>query len=170
MAVSPTDCFWHCCKDLWITGISIADTVSDFIYFEQLLSDDEIHDGVAFAVLFFAIVGLVSMLTGPSAACGLATSISLEDFPQIIITTAVQAYLVGADLGEWGSVAVSSYIFSLVAMGLKVMKLGASEDERVERYLGPEKACCQVFCAATAIISITLGVSWTAALFIIVFT
>lgn len=169
MAASPTDCFWHCCKDLWITGMSIADTVSDFIYFEQLLSGDEVPDGVAFAVLFFAIVGLVSMLTGPSQACGLATSIFVEDCPQIIITTSVQAYLVGAELGEWGSVAVVSYVFSLVAMGLKVMKLGASEDERVQRHLASEKACCQVFCAAIAVISITLGVSWTAALFIIVF-
>lgn len=170
MATSPTDCFWHCCKDLWIMGISIADTVSDFIYFEQLLSEDEVHDGVAFAVLFFAIVGLVSMLTGPSTACGLATSILFEDFPQIIITTSVQAYLIGAEFGDWGSVAVSSYVFSLLAMGLKVMKLGASDDEWVQRHLGPEKACCQVFCAAIATIAITLGVSWTAAMFIITFT
>lgn len=170
MAASPTDCFWNCCKDLWITGISIADTVSDFIYFEQLLSEDEVHDGVAFAVLFFAIVGLVSMLTGPSTDCGLATSIFFEDFPQIIITTSVQAYLIGPEFSDWGSVAVSSYVFSLLAMGLKVMKLGASDDERVQRHLGPEKACCQVFCAAIAIIAITLGVSWTAAMFIIMFT
>ena len=144
--------------------------MSDFVYFDQLLGDDEVHDGVAFAVLFFAIVGLVSMLTGPSTACGLATSIFAEDFPQIIITTSVQAYLVGADIGEWGSVAVSSYIFSLVAMGLKVMKLGASDDERVERYRGQEeKGCCRVTGAAVAILCVTLGVSWTVAMFIILF-
>lgn len=43
-----------------------------------LFDTTKVPDGVAFAVLGFAIVGLVSFLSGPFSAVGTAVSISFE--------------------------------------------------------------------------------------------
>eukprot|EP00752_Nemacystus_decipiens_P001883 g1814.t1 len=129
--MSPTECLWYYCGELWILALTIADIVSDFLYFEELYNENQVPDGVAFAVLGFGLVGLVSFLIGlqtPFSSCGIAASILFEDVPIIITTTAIQAYLVGYDVREWHAVAIVSYIFSLFAMQQKAMKLGLAKD------------------------------------------
>lgn len=86
---------------LWVIALSLADTISDFIYFGEVLADDRISDAAAYAVLACAMVGLVTLMAaGPAADCALTTSLLLEDFPQVVVTTCIESYRVGADISQ----------------------------------------------------------------------
>ena len=46
--VSPNECLWHYCGELWILALTIADIVSDFIYFEELYEENRVCRGRLF--------------------------------------------------------------------------------------------------------------------------
>ncbi|CBJ29053.1 expressed unknown protein [Ectocarpus siliculosus] len=178
MAVPATECCVNCCNETWILALSVADILSDFLYFEELYTENNVPDGVAFAVLGFAIVGLMSFLSGPFSDIGTAVSISFEDFPIIIITTAIQAYLAGADVREWHAVAIVSYVFSMFAMQQKVMKLGLVKsirdilNPRAEEERQAEIGPCYwwvVFVRSLAAVAFTVLLAWALSAFIIFF-
>lgn len=41
--VSPTECLWHYCGELWILALTIADIISDFLYFEELYDENKVR-------------------------------------------------------------------------------------------------------------------------------
>ncbi|CAM9300504.1 unnamed protein product [Pylaiella littoralis] len=177
---SATDCFLRCCSAVWILVLTLADILSDFLYFEELYSENKVPDGVAFAVLAFALIGLVTFMVGLNsqfATLGIAVSILFEDIPIIVATTAIQAYLVGVDVREWHPVAIVSYVFSLFAMQQKTVKLGLAGDmhdilnNRVadrELEVGP---CFWwvVVLRSIAAVALAVAFSWAVSLFIILF-
>eukprot|EP00903_Cladosiphon_okamuranus_P008096 g7805.t1 len=178
--VSPTECLWHYCGEFWIFALAVADIVSDFLYFEELYVENKVPAGVAFAVLGFGLVGLVSFLIGlqtPYSSCGIAASILFEDVPIIVVTTAIQAYLVGYDVREWHPIAIVSYVFSLFAMQQKAMKLGLAKDvtdvinNRVAERQGEIGPCFWwvVLLRSIGAVILALLLSWAISLFIIFF-
>lgn len=156
-----------CCCDLmelWLMLLSFADTLTDFLYFDKLYGGDEVSEGVAFIVLTFALFGLVGMLIGPTSQIGLTMAVLLEDVPQIIATTAIEAYVVGGDIKKWTSFAIASYVFSVIALQQKFVKIGyapslrrtqTSEDDKPDIFW-------VIFCSLLAVIA-TLSVAWIVA-------
>ncbi|CAN0043976.1 unnamed protein product [Ectocarpus sp. 4 AP-2014] len=178
MAVPATECCVNCCNETWILALTVVDILSDFLYFEELYTENNVPDGVAFTVLGFAIVGLMSFLSGPFSSVGTAVSISFEDFPIIIITTAIQAYVAGADVREWHAVAIVSYVFSMFAMQQKIMKLGLVKsirdilNPRAEEERQAEIGPCYwwvVFVRSLAAVAFTVLLAWALSAFIIFF-
>ncbi|CAM9978432.1 unnamed protein product [Scytosiphon promiscuus] len=169
---------YSCSRQVWVVALTVADIISDFLYFEELYSENKVPDGVAFAVLAFAIVGLVCFMTGPYATCGVAVAVLFEDIPVITTTILVQAYLAGADISQWHAVAIVSIVFSMFAMQQKLMELGLVRN--VQDVLNPrpeadriaEVGRCYwwvVFFRSLAMVAVTVMLAWLIAIFIIFF-
>lgn len=101
-----------------------------------------------------------------------------QDVPIIITTILVQAYLAGADVGEWHAVAIVSIVFSMFAMQQKLMELGLVRcvqdvlNPRPEADLVAEIGPCYwwvVFFRSLAMVAITVMLAWLIATFIIFF-
>eukprot|EP00903_Cladosiphon_okamuranus_P008097 g7805.t2 len=100
-----------------------------------------------------------------------------KDVPIIVVTTAIQAYLVGYDVREWHPIAIVSYVFSLFAMQQKAMKLGLAKDvtdvinNRVAERQGEIGPCFWwvVLLRSIGAVILALLLSWAISLFIIFF-
>lgn len=142
--------------------------VSDFTYFGEIYATDEVDDLVAYALLAFALCGLVVMLVGPPTRCGHASGVILEDIPMIIATTAIEAYIVGANVTEWSTEGVVSYIFSLFALQQKLMYLGYAPVRRGQvRNEGEKPGVFDVLLFSFFVAGAALAVAWIVAAFII---
>lgn len=106
-----------------------------------------------------------------------ANATAMQDFPIIVETTAIQAYLVGYDVREWHPIAVVSYVFSLFAMQQKAMKLGLAKgvddvlNNRVAERHGEIGPCFWwvVLLRSIGAIMLALLLAWAMSLFIILF-
>ena len=142
--------------------------VSDFTYFGELYESDDVIDVVAYVVLAFALFGLVSLLVSPPTMCGHAAGVILEDIPMTIVTTAIQARIVGAKVTEWSMEAQVSYIFSVFAIQQKLMYAGYAPYRRHQTRGGREKPrFCDVLLCSIFVTLIALALAWIAAAIII---
>ncbi|CAM9371295.1 unnamed protein product [Ascophyllum nodosum] len=159
-----------CCNwvEFWITILSFADALTDFLYFDKLYYSDEVSQGVAFIVLPFAVFGVVGMLVGPSSQIGLMTAVLLEDVPQIIATTAIEAYLVQGRIALWTPEAKATYVFSILSLQQKFFKIGFAPSVR-RPVANPERKPNPIwvfFCSLMAVVA-SLLVAWGVAVIVI---
>lgn len=43
MAVPATECCVNCCNEMWILALTVADILSDFLYFEELYTENNVR-------------------------------------------------------------------------------------------------------------------------------
>ena len=79
--VSPTECLWHYCGEFWIFALTVADIISDFLYFEELYVENKVCGVGSFRatclLVFFVVFGALlffscmvySILLQPAGSC-----------------------------------------------------------------------------------------------------